>query len=355
MASPASRAERRVTLSDIARRSGVHASTVSAVLAGKTKERRISDEVAARVLAIAAEMDFAPNLMAHSLQRGHTQVLSFFNGFRNREWRDAYMDALTAAVERAGGALGYDVLVSCDFRRSAAETYRTLNGGRSDGLLFFAPQEGDPLLPHLRKSRLPVVLVSGVDDLGVLSSVTGDTAGAMRQVAAALIASGHRRVAAFTAVGPHPDAPSRIALLRASLAEAGVALPERWVLPVDIRRDPSDDSALRFLLSEPEPPTAVFCWHDYLGYGLVEQCEARGVSVPGRLSIVGFDGVPWPARTRHTLASAAVDLDAMGEAAVHALHQSIRRQTPTPVQHVLPTVFSRGTTLGPAPSAFGGV
>ena len=53
-------------MSDIARKSGVHASTVSAVLAGKTKERRISKDAATRVLAAAAEMDFALVLNSYS-------------------------------------------------------------------------------------------------------------------------------------------------------------------------------------------------------------------------------------------------------------------------------------------------
>ncbi len=340
---------RRVTMSDIARRSGVHSSTVSAVLAGKAKERRISEDVAAQVLAVAAEMDFAPNLVAHSLQQGHTHVLSFFNGFRNREWRDAYMDGLTAAVERAGGALGYDILVSCDFRRSAADTYRVLNGGRSDGLLFFAPHPGDPLLPYLRKSRLPIVLVSGVDETGVLSSVTGDAEEGMRQVAQNLVALGHRRVAALTAHGVHPDAHARIVMLRARLAEAGVSLPEAWVLPVDGKDSTEGAAALRFLLAESAPPTALFCWHDHLGYMMLEQCGALGIAVPERLSLVGYDGLPWPAKTPHTLASVQVDLDAMGEAAVETLHRFITHQGPASVQRVLPVTFCRATTLGPAP------
>lgn len=344
-----SKTSRRVTLGDIAQRSGVHASTVSAVMAGKAKERRISEDVAARVRAAAAEMDFAPSLTAHSLQQGHTHVLSFFNGSRNRDWRDAYMDGLLAAVERAGGALGYDVLVSCDFRRSEAEMYRALNGGRSDGLLFFVPQVGDPLLPYLRKSRLPVVLVSGVDEAGALSSVTSDAADGMRQVAQNLVALGHRRVAALTAHGPHPDAHDRIIMLRARLVEAGGALPERWTLPVDGKKPAEGAAALRFLMDEPAPPTALFCWHDHLGYKILEQCDALGIAVPERLSLAGYDGLPWPAKTRHTLASVAVDLDAMGEAAVETLHRLISHQSPAPIQRVLPVTFLRGTTLGPVP------
>jgi len=339
----------RVTISDVALRCGVHASTVSAVLAGKAKERRISEDVAARIRGISAEMDFAPNLTAHSLQQGRTHILSFFNGFRNREWRDAYMDGLTAAIERAGGRMGYDILVSCDFRRSEEETYRALNGGRSDGLLFFAPQVGDPLLPYLRKSRLPVVLVSGSDEAGALSSVTSDSGEGMRQVAQNLVALGHRRIAAFSASGPLPDAHDRVVLLGARFAEAGIALPEKWILAVDGKRPADGAAALRFLLDDPAPPTALFCWHDCVGYMLLEQCEALGIAVPERLSLVGYDGVPWPAKTRHTLASVTVDLDVMGEAAVETLHRLVSHQGHAPVQRVLPVTFSRGTSLGPAP------
>jgi len=205
------------------------------------------------------------------------------------------------------------------------------------------------LLPYLRKSRLPIVLVSGVDDVGVISSVTSASDDGMRQIAQRLVALGHRRIAAVTATGPHPDAHDRIAMLGARLAEAGVALPGRWILPVDGKRPVDGAAALRFLLSEPDPPTALFCWHDYLGYMILEQCAALGVSVPERLSLVGYDGLPWPAKTPHILASVAVDLDAMGEAAVETLHRLITHQGAGLVQRVLPVTFCRGTTLGPAP------
>jgi DNA-binding LacI/PurR family transcriptional regulator len=337
-----------VTLGDIARRSGVHPSTVSAVLAGKSKERRISPDVAARVEAAAAEMDYAPNLVAHSLQRGRTHVLSFFNGYRSRDRRDFYMDALNTAIERAGGALGYDILVYCDFRRKDVETYRTLNGGRSDGLLFFAPQDDDPLLRHLIRSRLPAVLVGGTEEADALSSVTADWRAGMSRVAQSLVALGHRRVAALTANGPHPDAHRRVAFLRERLAAAGAAIPDRWVLPADAKAPAEGGAALRFLRAEPEPPTALFCWHDYVGYVILEQCEAQGISVPGALSVVGFDGLRWPAKTQHTLASVAVDLDAMGEAAVEMLNRLIGRRDAGPIRRVLPVTFDEGTTLGPA-------
>lgn len=346
--SAASKAFRRPTLSDIAREAGVSVGTASAILAGKTKERRISEELAVRVQKIAADLDYAPNLLVRSMQRGRTHMMSFFNGFRNRERQDYYMDALSTAIERAAGSMGYDIAVYCDFRRSVDETYRYLNGGRSDGLIFFTPKDDDPLLPHLRRSRLPVVLLNATDEEGVLSSVKEDGDSGLRRAATTLVEMGHRRIAALTAdPGYNPDARARVTQLRGVLAEYGVDVPDRWVIACEDHAEASRE-AVRFLMAEPEPPTALFCWHDRIGYVVLEQCDELGISVPGQLSVIGYDGFRWPARTRHVLASIAVDLDDMGEAAVEVLDHLVNHPEDAPVKRVMPAEFVIGTTLAPA-------
>ena len=80
-----SKTNRKATLHDIARNAGVTVGTVSGVLRGKAKERRISEEVAEKIWRVASEMDYAPNLLIRSLHRGHTNILAFLNGFRNRD------------------------------------------------------------------------------------------------------------------------------------------------------------------------------------------------------------------------------------------------------------------------------
>ena len=337
---------RRVTLSDIARQAGVSVSTASLVLADKAQERRISQEATLRVRQAAVRLDYSPNLLVRSLQRGRTHVLSFFNGFRSRSPNDLYMDRLSTFIEQEGGRLGYDILVYCDYRRSAAETYRYLNGGRSDGLLFLAPQPGDPLLQALGASRLPTVLINGIEAEGMLSQVRDDVESAMEQVADTLFRLGHRRVAALTNTpNGNPDAGRRVELLVAALASRGVTIPERWIVPADETHPGEAESVLRFLLSETQPPTALFCWHDRLGYELLEHCETLDVSIPGQLSLIGYDGLYWPARTRHQLASVAVSLDSLAQSAVVLLDNLIAGKEEAPARKHLPVMFTPGTTL----------
>jgi DNA-binding LacI/PurR family transcriptional regulator len=341
-----SKPARRATLHDIARRAGVTAGTVSGVLKGKAKERRISDDVVERVRRAAAEMDYAPNLLVHSLRHGRTHIMSFYNGFRTRDQRDLYMDGLTTAIERAAGGIGFNTLICCDFSLDPESTYRYINGGTNDGLIFFKPPVDDPLLPFLRKSQLPIVLLNTEDETGVLSSVTDDWQSGIVQIADAFVSLGHKRIAALTTAGPSSDARDRVATLSGLLKERGIDLPARWTIPADAKQPAEVNAALRMLMAEPNPPTAIFCWHDYVGYVALEECDNLGISVPNDLSLVGYDGVRWPAKTKHTLASVHVNLDVMGETAVQTLHRLIDGERP-PVRRTLPATLDHGTTLAP--------
>lgn len=333
----------RTTLSKVATLAGVSTSTVSLVLAGKADEKRIPEATRDRVIRAADDLNYAPNLLTRSLRRGRTHVISFFSTFRHREWGDLYMDRISSAVETAGGDAGYDILVHCNYRRSLKEMYQFLNGGMADGLLMFAPRADDPLLKILRRSQLPVVIINGRDPEGRYSSASDDVHQGMRMVVDAILEQGHRRIAAIGSVGEDVrDSDERIGLFRAELRERGVELEEGRVAWVG--RDP--EPGLDQLLSHPEPPTAIFCWHDFLAYQVIERCEQRGISIPNELSIVGYDGIHWPSRSPHICSSIEVDLSAVARAAVHLLDHSIADPSATATHEIIPVTLRRGTTLG---------
>jgi len=339
----------RATLHAVASLAGVSLTTVSLVLAGKGGTRRISESTHRRVHRAAEELNYAPNLLTRSLRRGRTHILSFFSSYRNRERNDLYMSRLSSAMETAGGAEGYDILVHCNFARSPKEIYQFLNGGLADGLLLFAPRPDDPLLALLRKSNLPVVIINGQDPEGRYSSVTDDMGQGMRLVADELIAYGHRQIAILTADYVNAnDAHERVKLLRALLRERGIDVPDRWVREA---REATVASVLTDLRQEGDLPTAVFCWHDRLAYSLLTACEAQGLSVPGDISVIGYDGIHWPSLTSHVVASVHVDFDDLSLTAVRLLDRAIVNPDGHAEHRVLPVSFLRGSSLGAARNA----
>jgi len=345
MVKVADRQAERTTLLQVAAVAGVSVSTVSLVLAGKAGHRRISEDTRARVRKIAEDLNYAPNLLTRSLRRGRTHVLSFYSAFRHREQADVYMDTLSSAIEMAGGEAGYDILVHCNFNRSSKEIYQFLNGGLADGLILFAPQSDDPLLALLHKSSLPVVLLNGRDPAKIFPSVADDVELGMRLIAKELVETGHRRIAVLTAKdGQARDADTRVGLLRAALLESGISIPSRWVRPSGEHAN----ELLKELMSEPEPPTALFCWHDQLAYGALASCDEVGIDVPRQLSIVGYDGIHWPSPTRHMAASVRVDQSTLARIAVRILDETINGYGGPIREEVLPVTFSTGTSFGSA-------
>jgi LacI family transcriptional regulator len=281
-----------------------------------------------------------------SLRRGRTHIISFYNAFRNRGATDLYMEKLSTAIEYSGGRFGYDILVHCNFTREPNEIYQFLNGRLADGVLIFAPTPDDPLLALLRRSNLPVVLINQQDPAHMMPSVVDGNEIGMRFVAETLYDLGHRRIAALTSDGPYVrDAKPRIDLLRKFLAERGLAIPDERILNCH----PFRPEQVAALLSGPDRPTALFCWHDRLAYQALEACEEYGIKVPQQVSIVGYDGLRWPSATPHVAGSVKVDLDLLASRSVMLLDQYIQGYEGPLIEETLPVSLSPGTTLGPAP------
>lgn len=336
----------RSTLQDVAQMAGVSPSTVSLVLAGKASDRRISEDTHRKVYGAASALGYTPSLLHRSLQRGRTHVISLYNAFRNREWSDLYMDRLSAAVEHAGGNFGYDVLVHCNFRRDTRATYEFLNGGLCDGLVLFGPTSGEPLLPLLKDSSLPTVIIGPRGEESALSTVRDDEETGMRLIAEALVANGHHRIAVVVdEVGGVLDPMGRYRRLRAELAHLGVSLSTDNLVSWHDGESNASDTLAKVLALSPRP-SALFVWHDRTAYRMVEACEAAGVRVPEDLSIVGYDGLVWPSTTGHIVTSVSVALDQVGHAAVALLDRLIEGET-GPLTETLSVYLSPGTTLGP--------
>lgn len=337
----------RTTLSQVARLAGVSPATASMVLSGKGEGARIATATAERVRSAAVELDYSPNLLVQSLQKGQSGVLAFFSAFRILpDDDDLYMDRLIRGVERAAGRRGQDLLLQCAFDRSPEETYQSINGGRADGLILFAAHPDDPMLGLMRRSRLPCVLLNARDPEGLLPSIRDDVAMGMRLLTEALLENGHAHRIACLDGGPDatPDAAERFAELDKNLAKAGIT--RDLSLHMDISH--GLEEPLHALFARKDPPTAIFCCTDRVAYRALPILAEMGVRVPEDVSLVGYDGLHWPANTPHLVDSVDVDLRALTATAVDLLLDGPLPLSKGKVEISLPTSFRLGTTLGPA-------
>src|SRR5262245_51415090 len=126
-----------VTISDVARETGVSKVTVSYVLNGRNTRIAISEATRARVLAAARMLGYHPNALARGLARRRTDTLAlvmhsprFFAG------GSGFTHALMGAVLGGAHAHGFDVMVHTKALPGAADEVLALTDGRADGALL---------------------------------------------------------------------------------------------------------------------------------------------------------------------------------------------------------------------------
>lgn len=284
-------AGRRVTIADVAADAGVGVGTVSRVLNG-------SDQVRAATLrAVRDSIDrlgYRPSHAAAALVRGTPRTVAVLVAHMTRP----------STVVRVASALavlaeeGYDTIV-CNVD-TPAERDRHLETllptHRADGVLAISLPLSREQLVQFGRAGVTLVSVDAVTP-GIPQTVIDDVAGG-RMATGYLIGLGHRRigfVGDMTFAKPpaglgFTSSADRLRGYRQALAEAGLGSEAGLV-----RRGRHDAAAAAEhavqLLKAHDPPTAIFAASDSQAIGVLAAAEQLGVTVPGQLSVVGFDDI----------------------------------------------------------------
>ena len=333
---------RRTTIRDVAAAVGVSTATVSKVL---NRTGRVSDETRAAVLDAAARLDFRPNAMARALQSSRSSSVGLLTDDIYGRFSLPLMAGVTQALITSGTSV---FLCAIDGPPElGARHLETLLEKRVDGLVVSGRRVDRLPDIDLRGVTVPIVhaLSQGPDD-GVTFAPDEHQGAAL--AVGHLIGLGRRRIAHVTGPERFRVVRERAEAWRRALAEANLAaMPclagewsQRW-----------GHSAVAQLLDgvpEAEWPDAVFCGNDQIGVGVIDALRERGVAVPGRIAVIGFDNWQVLAQeTRPPLSSIDMNLTTLGQEVGHALARMIAG-TPHPAGTTrLPcTLVPRASTTG---------
>lgn len=215
-----------------------------------------------------------------------------------------------------------------------------------DGVLVTTATLGSRLAEAVRQRRLPVVLLNRYVDGMDVDRVVSDNHEGGRLAGRHLLELGHRRIAMIRGPANTSTSRDRGAGFLEVLAEAGVEVD-----PALVREGPYSHQSgyqhARALLRLDDPPTAVACGNDIIGFGAVDAARSLGVDVPGRVSIVGFDDVPMAAWEAFQLTTVRQPLTDMATTAARMLAERIESggQLGPGRERVFPTsLVKRSTT-----------
>jgi LacI family transcriptional regulator len=309
-------------LAAVARAAGVDTSTVSRVLRSDPAVR-VRPETRARIMAVADELGYAPNLIARSLVTRKSMTL----GLIIPSAANVVYEQIIRGAEAAAREAGYVLLLSESTDLGAVDSaYRELVlGGRVDGLLIASGTSHDSL-PQLVRKRAGNCLVLNRRIRGPIPSIIEDDEGGMARGVDRLIGLGHTRVACIAGPADVDTAARRLAGFREAMRAAGLPVRRGYV-----QRAPFDEAggheAMLRLLNLARPPTAVAVSSLVAATGALAACHSAGVAVPGELSVIAFHDAKVAQYLTPSLSTIWMPLFELGEAATRQLVDMINGQS----------------------------
>jgi LacI family transcriptional regulator len=327
--------------------------TVSLVLNDSPSAKSIPPETRKRVRDAAERLNYRPNYFARSLRQSKSMSV----GVLAPDLSEGYFTRVMSGVVEELTAAHYFYFTAChDWNKELIEKYpRMLVERAVDGFLLLNTPVEQITVP------VPVVAISAHSAAENVTNIVLDHHLAVGQALTHLYALGHRRIAIMR--GPHaiPDSDFRWQSIQEVAREMGLQLDPALMIRID-----SDGWSMKTghhpmtpeigykpmqsLLKKTRDFTAIFCFNDIAAIGAIRAMKDAGLSVPGDVSVVGFDDIQSAAFATPSLTTVRQPLFEMGKRGAQVLLERIAdREKEFPAEIVMkPELVVREST-GRAP------
>jgi LacI family transcriptional regulator len=332
-------ARTQVTIRDVARASSVSIGTVSKALNNSGSLRR---ETRDKVIAIAKELGFRPNELAHSLHRGQTFTVGLISNDSFGRFSIPIMEGLEEHLTNS--RISVFMCNAADDPEREELHVESLLKKRVDGIVVTARRVDRRRALEVGSSGPPVLYVfSQADDPDAPCLLPDDQGGAELGVEH-LVALGRRRIAHVTGPERFRAVRDRRDGYRNSLARHALAEPEGFYLPGVWSEGWGREAVAQLFRSGQSPPDAIFGGSDQIARGATDAMRERGIVVPHQISVVGFDNWDVMAEaSRPPLTSVDLNLKELGREAGRRLIDLIAGKTFQGVRRVPCTLVIRGS------------
>ncbi|SCL23376.1 transcriptional regulator, LacI family [Micromonospora rhizosphaerae] len=311
------------TIYDVARHAQVSPATVSRVLNGRAS---VDPVMAERVQQAMRELSYRPNAVARNLRLNQTSLWAVIIS----DIGNPFFTSMVRGVEDVAQKAGFSVAL-CNSDEDPEKESRYVAAAlaqRMAGVIISTSGRAS-VINKLVEAEIPVVAIDrqlrGVN----LDTVLVDNTHGAEMATAHLLDGGYRRVACITGPRRISTAAERLRGYQQALRSRGIRPADRLIRFADFREE-GGYQAMASLLDETEPPDAVFATNNLMTVGAMECLVDRGVEVPARFGVVGFDDIPWAHLVKPSLTTVSQPTYDVGRTAALLLTERITNPTKTP-------------------------
>lgn len=312
----------KTTIADIARELNTTAATVSRAL---SNHPGISDQRKKSVHQAASKLNYKRNRIASSLRSGKSHLI----GVIIPSAEINFFGSVVHGIESIANIHGYNVLLyqsneSRDYEEKGLESFLS---ARVDGILV-SIAKGTIDYSHFQEIKargIPIVFFDrATDDLGIDSVVIDDYKGAFLATDH-LIFQGYKRIAHISGPQHLKNFYDRLKGYMGALQANKIEIDPSLVYNGNISIE-SGKEGVRYFLSTPHPPDAIFATEDFTALGVISELKERNIKIPDEFGVIGFANELFGEHITPTLSTVDQQTIQMGRSALDLLVDVIEKK-----------------------------
>ncbi len=312
---------KRSTMAQIAKEAGVSTTTVSKVL---NELPGVGAPTRARIRQLIEQRDYVQNHAARQLRKGQSWLIDLVI----MRLEGGYDLGIMHGIQDTLAESGQRLVVFATNEDEARERLwlRRLLDQSTDGVLLLLPYEKIGIANTLMAQHIPFVAIGDRNEPTTAFPTIGSTIWLGGYNATEyLISLGHRRIGIITFPLHLTTSRARLAGYREALERAGIPIDPALICEGTYLLGDGVQQA-RYLLDQPDPPTAIFAGNDAQAAGVYQVLYERNIRVPDQMSVIGFDDVMYTAQMSPPLTTIHQPLVEIGKMAANMLLRLIAGQ-----------------------------
>lgn len=273
---------KRVTMKDIAEKTGYTVNTVSHALHDKDD---ISESAKKIIREAAEKLGYIGDSLAGSLRTGVTNTVAVIIG----DVSNPHFAILVKELDEAAAESGYCTIILNTDENPEKElsAIKTAVGKKVDGIIICPTQKDCTSVSYLRKLCIPYVLMGRRD--GMSDCVVSDDEKGGYLAAKHLLAKGHEKIMYLGGNSCISSARERLSGYRKAMEETGKSPDEKLICEADGIEEISE--IISEIYDSGKKYTAILAFSDIMAFEAVRCLSERGVKVPGDVEVIGFDNI----------------------------------------------------------------
>lgn len=307
---------KKLTIRDIAKLSGVSASTVSRVLDNNPK---ISENTREKVLKVISENNYHRQASARNLARQRTNAIGVFIPQNDLSiYASSFFQQALYGISTTLSKYGYDVLISSGNPSELDSIDRLISSSRIDGIILLRSVVGDKNIEFLQKKKFPFVLIGTCLDNYKIYSVDNDNESASYELATHIYNTGKRKIAF---IGCAPNTVFIINRLKGyakCLKEHNLSFNQNYI-KLGSSKENYGYNSMKELISLADKPDAVMVMDESICVGVIKAINEYNLKVPEDIAVACFNESEYTRLAKPSLTTIALDFYKLGTVAASKL------------------------------------